>query len=157
MKQNPAEREIRDNMMPGVQSRDGFLGDDTRNIADIVAQDTAVLEEAGVSQEELATLLEDLHRRADAGLGTKVSTCNDRVSVELVSEGMGRIVCPFKCGERAHKAVVEVSTPDTTIRFTPLHAHLIREHGFFEGRGAHFRIEPEALIRLYRTCQEIED
>jgi hypothetical protein len=29
-----------------------------------------------------------------------------------------------------------------------LNIHLVEEHGFFEGRGAFFRIEPEELIRV---------
>lgn len=38
------------------------------------------------------------------------------------------------------------------MHFTPLDAHLIAEHGFFEGKGSPYRIEPKELISLYRLC-----
>ena len=34
----------------------------------------------------------------------------------------------------------------------PLDVHLISTHGFFEGHGAHYRVEPKKLIELYRLC-----
>jgi hypothetical protein len=34
------------------------------------------------------------------------------------------------------------------IRWTALNIHMIKEHGFYEGKGSPFRIEPLDLIRV---------
>ena len=39
------------------------------------------------------------------------------------------------------------------LSFTPLQAHLLREHGFLQGRGSEFRLEPRDLAALYRVCR----
>jgi len=59
----------------------------------------------------------------------------------------GMIPCPF--GERGlhHKIIAEVThlKKGGKIKFSQLSVHLIREHGFFEGRGSVFRLDPEIL------------
>jgi hypothetical protein len=94
-----------------------------------------------------------LHRVADEGLEAPRSACGGRATAEEV-EGMGRIACPFACGVRSHKAVVHVTAGAVDLRFTPLQAHLLREHGFLQGRGSEFRLEPRDLLALFRACQE---
>jgi hypothetical protein len=32
--------------------------------------------------------------------------------------------------------------------FTDLHIHFVRDHGFYEGQGSPFRLEPEDLIEV---------
>lgn len=156
MKQNPADTALRKRMVPGALSRDGFLGNDARDIAEIIAADRAELEAADVTVAEIADMLDALHRAADDALETPCPVCGGTLSVRM-TEVMGRIPCPFACGAALHKGVVEVSCPERrVIRFTPLHAHLIREHGFFQGRGAAFRLEPRdaiALLQLYRNSR----
>ena len=149
MKKNPADAATRDRMQPGAISAEGFLGADDRPIAEIVAADEAVLEEAGVTREQLGDMLEEIHRRADEGFGATVPLGRG-VKAEL-TEVMGRIPCPFGCGARAHKAVIRVTLPDERqVLVTPLHAHLIREHGFFQGGGSVFRLEPRDVIAMFR-------
>ncbi|NQT54365.1 hypothetical protein HQ576_20070, partial [bacterium] len=47
------------------------------------------------------------------------------------------------------KGDVELTTPDgATLRFTALSIHLIRAHGFYQGRGAPYRLEPTQLAEL---------
>lgn len=136
-------------MLPGRLSRDGFLGPDDRPIEEIVAADLAVLESEGVSRNELADFLDDLHHAADAALETPAECCNGRVTVCLI-EVMGRISCPFACGMRTHKACISVQAGNMGFTFTPMHVHLIREHGFFQGQGAPFRLDPHLLAAVFR-------
>jgi len=152
MKANPGERSIRERMAPGVLSQDGFLGTDGRSLQEIVAADRAELERAGVTPDEVADVIDGLHAAADRGLETPCPACDGRVSVEEI-EVMGRIPCPFGCGYRAHKAVLRVHVAGRVFELTPLHAHLIREHGFFQGRGAAFRLESADAIALVRLCR----
>jgi hypothetical protein len=35
-----------------------------------------------------------------------------------------------------------------TIRWSLLGIHMIEEHGFFEGRGATFRLDPKELVNV---------
>ncbi len=155
MKRNPANANVRALMERGRLGRDGFLGDDTRTIEDIVAADDATLVAAGVTRAELADLLDELHVAADEALETPRDLYDGKVQVQ-VTEVMGRISCPFGCGKRAHKAAIQVKAGSLAFVFTPLHAHLIREHGFFQGKGSWFRLEPAELISLYRLCRGTE-
>jgi hypothetical protein len=41
---------------------------------------------------------------------------------------------------------VELLDTSSTIRWSDLNIHLIAEHGFFEGKGSSFRIEPARLV-----------
>jgi hypothetical protein len=52
--------------------------------------------------------------------------------------------------------VIVVKDPDGNdlLTYTPLDAHLIAAHGFFEGKGSPYRIEPADLIALYRRITE---
>jgi len=152
MKADPSESRVRDRMRPGVLSRDGFLGSDPRNIGDIVAEDMAELEGMGVTREEIADLFERIHRAVDQSPETPVRLCGGRIIAEA-TEVMGRIPCPFACGFRAHKAVITVRTGDRVLRITPIGIHLIGRHGFFQGRGAPFRIEPRDAAALVLACR----
>ena len=39
-----------------------------------------------------------------------------------------------------------------TITYTDLHIHFIGDHGFYEGMGAPFRLEPEDLIEILEVA-----
>lgn len=152
MKRNPAHDRAREMMERGRLARDGFLGDDMRPLDEIVAADEAALAAAGVTREELADLLDELHAAADEALETPRELFGGKVQVQL-TEVMGRIPCPFGCGEQSHKAAIRVRAGELNFVFTPLQAHLIREHGFFQGEGSWFRLEPAELIALHRLCR----
>jgi hypothetical protein len=153
MKQNPAEQAIRDRLEPGRISVEGFLGNDQRPLADIIVADTSEVEAAGLTVEQLGEFLETLHLIADEGWEGRVPAFDGKITVRS-DETLGQIPCPFACGAHCHKAVIEVTNDKAEIifRFTPLDAHLIREHGFFQGKGSAYRIAPAELIALYRLC-----
>jgi len=153
MKQNPAEQTVRDRLEPGHISVEGFLGNDERPLADIIAADTGEVEAAGLTVEQLGAFLESLHVTADEGWEGRVPAFDGKVTVRA-DETLGQIPCPFGCGANCHKAIIGVKDADGNdlLSYTPLAAHLIRAHGFFEGRGAPCRIEPAELIKLYRRC-----
>jgi hypothetical protein len=39
--------------------------------------------------------------------------------------------------------------------FTDLHIHLIGVHGFYEGRGTPFRLEPGDLVAILEVVPEV--
>jgi hypothetical protein len=155
MKHNPAEQMTRDRLEPGKISIEGFLGTDERTLADIIATDVSKVEAAGLTAEKLGGFLERLHLTGDEGFDSRVPACDGKVTVRC-DETLGQIPCPFACGTSCHKAVITVKDPDGNdlLHFTPLDAHLIAEHGFFEGKGSPYRIEPRTLIELYHRCTE---
>jgi hypothetical protein len=157
MKENPADKATRDRLEPGQISVEGFLGKDKRPLADIIAADTGEVEAAGFTVEQLGGFLEKLHQTADAGWEGRVTACDGKITVRS-DETLGQIPCPFACGANCHKAIVGVKDADGNdlLDFTPLAAHLIAKHGFFEGKGSPCRIEPKKLIELYRFCNEEE-
>jgi len=152
MKVNPAENRVRQRMDPGVLSRDGFLGDDPRPVNDIVADDAALLAAEDVTTTEAGDLLEKLFTAAEAALETEVTLGAGRVKVRL-QEGMGRIPCPFACGDRSRKGELEIVFAGQRLILTPLSIHMIRQHGFFQGRNSVYRVEPSVVAALVRLCR----
>ncbi len=148
MKQNPTESAIRERMAPGALTLDGFLGNDTRPLDDIISADMDALADAGVSREAIADLLDEIHAAADANQEAPISLFGGAITAQ-VTEVRGRIPCPFGDGHLAHKAVIDIRAPGCELRITPLGIHMLREHGFLQGRGAEFRVEPESLLELH--------
>ena len=153
MKQNPAEQALRTRLSTGGLSRTGFLGSDSRPIAEIQATDAALLADAGLSQQEVGDFLETLHQTADEGWECRVPVLGGALSVQC-TETLGQIPCPFGCNHLSHKGSVTVfdSAGKLQLTFSPLDAHLIRSHGFFQGLESPNRINPAEIIRLYKHC-----
>ena len=148
MKQTPDERDVRERMAPGVLSREGFLGTDTRRVSEIVEADAATLARLGTTCESLAERLRRALEAALAGLGAPVPTGGGVTATW--HEAMGRIPCPFgRCGTFP-KGEVELadSASGEKVVFTPLSVHLIERHGFFQGAGSRYRLDPALLVRL---------
>jgi hypothetical protein len=152
MKPNPTEVRVRQRMAAGVLSRDGFLGDDPRSLADIIADDQAVLAAAGVTAGQVGEVLEEISAAAEAGLETQVTLFSGVVTARLL-EGMGRTPCPFACGVRNRKGELTIEFGPQRLVLTPLAVHMILEHGFFQGRGSRYRLEPATAVELLRACQ----
>lgn len=126
----------------------GFLGRDPRILEEILESDAAEVAGLGVSLEELAARMEEITRMARAGLGTPVRIDDCREA--MADDNRGRIICPWPHAGRYDKTVTTVRRTDTgeTVRWSELSRHFIHEHGFFQGRGCEFRLEPRALFRV---------
>ena len=152
MKQSPGERRITERMAPGILSRDGFLGTDRRPLSEIIDADFAEVTRLGTTHEALARELARVLDSAAAAMGATVAVranCTARHR-----DAMGRIPCPFGGYGVFPKGEVELSDADTgeIVLFTPLSVHMVAEHGFCQGRGSRYRLEPAALVRLLSTA-----
>ena len=58
MKQTPEYDKIQENMRKGVITLDGFLGDDTRKLVDIIAEDTFAIHAHHTTKEAIASRME---------------------------------------------------------------------------------------------------
>ncbi|MEX1377201.1 MAG: hypothetical protein AB1Z23_06970 [Eubacteriales bacterium] len=148
MKQSPELDIIQANMMPGTLSAHGFLGNDSRNLSDILFADAKALEQAGLSKEELYDKMQRLTDLGAESLGrpTIVDKC-----FEVEVEGYkGKLACPFKDNVTVDKRQTIVRRLDTGVilRWTDLSIHMIRVHGFFEGHGSIYRLDPVELSRF---------
>ncbi len=148
MKESPDQKALRDRLMPGKISAEGFLGEDRRLPGEIIAEDLAVLNRAGITQQEAADRLAQLTEAGKPALGAPVDF-NEYLQV-TVTDDRGSIPCPFADAYRAPKRLTEVVDRHSgqTWQWSDLNIHMIRDHGFFEGRGSYFRIEPEQVLKL---------
>jgi hypothetical protein len=134
-------------MAPGVLCRDGFLGTDRRPLREILEADEHAVAGLGTTHEAIAAKLQGIYDRARAGLGTSVDVGEGLTAV--YREAMGRIPCPWGDGSFP-KGVVELTADDgETVPFTALSVHLISAHGFYQGRGSPFRLEPVVVADLF--------
>jgi len=145
MKQTPQEMKIHRQFEPGTLSKSGFLGDDSRHIHDIVADDERLLSELGLSLDVVADALQALVNAGKNGLGDPVIVNGLEVTVQW-DRGMGP--CPFGEPGLYPKMTVSVKRLDdgSSMQFSQLSVHLIRKHGFFGGKGSVYRIEIEKLL-----------
>jgi hypothetical protein len=151
MKMSPEFTRAQANMRPGVITSDGFLGDDSRPIVDIISDDEAAMERNGLEIGETVALMRRLMDEGRKGLGEPV-TVDDRWMVQ-VFEARGFLASPFEDGifrkVNAQVTLLEDGKPTgQSILFSDLSLHLIEEYHFFQGKGASFRLSPVSLKRV---------
>lgn len=150
MKRDPRLQRVLDRMRPGALSRDGFLGADPRPLEEVLDADRSAVAALGLTHDAIAARLQEVFDKARAGLGTPVRIGERLVAVHR--EAMGRIPCPWGgCGVFP-KGEVELTDAATgeSVALTALGVHMLGAHGFCQGRGSRYRLEPAALDRLLR-------
>jgi hypothetical protein len=125
----------------------GFMGWDDRELHQVIEEDVRAVWAAGRSIAEIAARMTKLTREGTAALGNSVIFDNIEISVQ---ENKGLNLCPWECPDALNKRVTTVRRPgsDKSLCWSDLSIHMIRKHGFFEGRGSAFRLEPKDLIEL---------
>jgi len=148
MKRLPEERRLEYLLRSSTIVADGFLGTDSRSHEEIIEADVSALARLGCTPEQVADRMEELTALAIPQLGNPI-----RVGdwLEVASEDYkGRIVCPWPHPVGVDKRITTARRLDTGewVRWSDLNTHMIAEHGFFEGKGSAFRIEPAVLVRV---------
>lgn len=147
MKLTPHEKEIQSLFLPGTISKDGFLGNDPRHVHEIIEADRRELQRLGCSQGAVADCMDYFIEEGKKGLETPIDLGQFTVQVRWQR---GLILCPFGEKRRLPKLIATVwnKKREYSIRFSQLNVHMIREHGFFEGRGSAFRLDPSELVSI---------
>ncbi len=147
MKQTPDEKIQRKEFEPGAITKDGFLGDDSRHVHDIIEADQRTLDKLGVTREQIADRLQYFIEEGKKGLESEVDLGDFTVKIRW---DRGMMPSPFGEKRLHHKIFAHVKNKklDKTIQYSQLHVHMIREHGFFEGKGSKFRLEPAELVKI---------
>jgi hypothetical protein len=135
------------NFLPGKIAKNGFFGKDARQIYNIISDDQKVLSGLKVTKEQIADRMQFFIDKGNEAIESKIDLEDFQVRVMW---SKGKIPCPFAEPGLFHKTVAVVSNKKLhkQITYSQLNVHLIREHGFFEGKGSSFRLEPEALIEI---------
>lgn len=148
MKKSPQEKRLEDMLKASKFSGCGFMGIDKRSVWEVIDTDAAELERLGKTKEEIAQQMQKLTDLGKPGLGDWVDIGKSlQVSVD---DHRGAIPCPWPHRVRCIKRITQCTQKNTgeTVRWSDLNIHLIQEHGFFEGRGSPFRLEPKKLVAI---------
>ncbi len=132
-------------LQPGNISREGFLGNDSRSLAEIVAADQAEVARLGLSHQQIAQRMKEFRDAGEKGLGDWVAMPPHwEVRTDAVR---GQLPCPFEDSGLYPKTMITVRNirNGREIVYSDLLIHLIEQHGFYEGRGSVFRLEPQRI------------
>ena len=142
-----------DNLKASRFSARGFLGTDSRPLDEIISEDMSILGKHQVSKKRLVEALEDVYNKAKEALGTEVVI---RPGVKAVFyEAMGRIPSPFPgegVFEKGEAILTEMDSGDV-LNITRLGIHLIAKHGFFQGQGSPYRIDPIKVLKILHLSE----
>jgi hypothetical protein len=147
MKITAFELKAMQRMQPGALTLNGFLGSDTRPLNEIIDDDAKVLARLHYSQEDVAARMEYFFKISwETFLGDELVDGKYEVQTDVFR---GKLPCPYGHVGLYRKAITSVtnSTNGISVIWTPLNIHMIRDHGFFEGKGSAFRLEPDILVR----------
>jgi len=142
------KRALSEDLAPGAASRDGFLGSDMRPAAGIIRADARAVAKAGLTNRQIAARMAHFRQRAEEGLGAFVKVGEHFEASCEVERGF--IPCPFGDSPPLRKKTIVVRNlrRNREIVFSELNIHLVSAHGFYEGKGSPFRLEPLELAAM---------
>lgn len=148
MKMSPEFQKAQENMQPGVITSDGFLGNDTRNIVEIIGADEESFARLGLDFDEVVRHLRRLLEEARKGLGEPITV--DERWIVTSSEARGHLPSPFEDGiyrkVNAHIQHAPGGAPSgEALLISDLSLHMLDKYHFLQGRGSSFRLEPEKV------------
>lgn len=147
MKQTPELDRVQAKMQPGVLTLKGFLGNDSRKLADILIDDQQSINRLQITPEQIASRL---HQLADLG----ADLMEEEILVEKryrikVRDDRGKIPSPWSDG-LFEKGDVDLTDTVTgkTLKWNKLTLRLMSVHGFFGGIGSEYRIDPTEAVEI---------
>jgi hypothetical protein len=149
MKQSPRDKKLEEMLRSGRLVAGGFMGTDRRHPIEVIEQDVVELEHLGVSIHQLVRRMRELTDLAKPRLGAWINDVSGKLRVKS-EDFKGTLVCPWPHPGHYDKRITTVKHLESgkQITWTDLNIHMIEDHGFFEGRGAFFRIEPAEIVSL---------
>jgi len=147
MKQSPDIQKLENIMRSSRIVYGGFFGNDNRPLTQIIDKDISEVEKHGQTLKGIARRMKEITQLAKQNLGAPVQI-NDKI-IATADESRGKLVCPWAEAGEYSKCVTTITNLNTkkVMRWSDLCIHLIEDHGFFQGKGSAFRIEPVELIK----------
>jgi hypothetical protein len=148
MKQGPDIQELDIALRASTLVAGGFMGDDPRSVTEVIDADAGELAHLGVTEKELAARMKEITDKAAPAQGMWIEVAPGLEA--QVDETRGATPCPWRHPGGYFKRVTTVRRKDTgeVLRWSDLGTHMIAMHGFFEGKGSMFRLEPADLVRI---------
>ena len=149
MKMTEELKKAQANMQAGVIAVEGFLGQDSRLLVDIIQHDEEEFRKLDLDWDAAAARLRALLKAGSDGLGEPI-TVEARWLIR-VDETRGTLPSPWEDGI-FHKVNAEVELLEQgkptgkKLLYNELCLHLLEKHHFLQGKGSPFRMEP-ALIK----------
>lgn len=145
--------ELEAEMRPGASSYDGFLGADESLLEVLSADNRYVVDELGLTHQELARHLQALAaigwrqlERDERGAPFTYRGRRFRISIAVTR---GSQPSPFNDGtESGANAILENLDNGQQLAFGLLLPTMIGRYGFYEGHGTPYRVEPREVIEL---------
>ncbi len=144
MKMTPELRKAQANMTPGAISASGFLGHDSRPLADIIQADEEAMAAQGITFEETAAKMRYLMDEGRKGLGDPITV--SRNWLVRIDETRGVIASPFGGGTvpKLNAQVYRVDR-DVSVTYSALSVMMLEKNHFLQGKGSPYRLEPAVL------------
>jgi hypothetical protein len=146
--------ELEKDMRPGALSDAGFLGWD-EGLLDVLAADNRfVVDESGLTHQELAKHLHAMEAIGARRLKPDKSEAEflyhgRRYKVEFVYS-RGYQDSPFRDGTRhSSNAIVTNVENGAKLSYGLLVPDMIERYGFYEGRGTTYRVEPRQVLEVF--------
>ncbi len=150
MKQSPREIVQQQRLLQSRFSAAGFMGSDRRSYDQIIADDALTLRGLDCNADDLAQRLRGIDDRARVAMGAPVAVAAGIRARHY--EAMGKIPSPFPGDGTFPKGETRIEWADgRCLRVTRLGLALIERHGFFQGQGSPYRIDPELAAALPRV------
>jgi hypothetical protein len=148
MKESPQAKKLEEILRSSKLVSGGFMGDDPRSLSEIIDTDITKLSRLGYTAEQVGSRMQEITSIAITGLGNWVKIDDYREA--KVDEAKGTLPCPWPHPGRFAKRVTTLKLVESgkTVFWSDLNIHLIAGHGFFEGYGSAFRIEPAKLASI---------
>ena len=148
MKESPYDKKLNEMLRSSKLVAGGFMGIERRDVCEIIDADAAELAGLDLTQEQVAERMQQITDLAKSGLGTWVRI--DENLEAKVEEARGWLVCPWPHPGTFAKRMTSLrsSKAGPSFSWSDLSIHLIGEHGFFQGKGSRFRIEPKEIAKI---------
>ena len=126
-----------------------FLGADPRRLGEILDADNSLVVSLDTTHERIASVLEEITREAKRALGDPVEP-KPGLTVHS-EEARGKVPCPWRdpgmIFQKGRIVLKDEKTGEVLV-WTELSVHMIRVHGFYQGLGSPYRLEPAVLKRI---------
>jgi hypothetical protein len=141
-------------MRPKALSNAGFLGSDEKLLDALVADNRYVVEERGLTHQELAR---HLHAMGTIGIwqqqhkqeGAEFVYHGKRFKV-TVQHSRGIQPSPFQDGTKSGSNALVVNLDNSKqVRYGLLVPYMMERYGFYEGKGTPYRLEPSVVLEVF--------
>jgi hypothetical protein len=151
--------ELEKDMSPGALSDAGFLGREESLLAVMASDNRFVVDESGLTHQELAK-----HLHAMGAIGAR-QLKTDKSEAEFLYHGRrykvtfvysrGYQDSPFRDGTKhSSNAIVTNLENGARLRYGLLVPYMIERYGFYEGRGTSYRVEPRQVLEVFDFLKE---